>query len=144
MTVQLFLLCSVFPIIILFLPAHSQLLLSSFVLVFVLCVSSFFVLFPLNSDWGLFVPCPTFPHFPVVICCPSVGSSNAVSGANTMRRSTTAPIWGSNPRRRRSRHQNYKTKIFNSGLFSPPPLPPSGKNPHPKIALFLNPMWCGW
>lgn len=52
-----------FPIIILFFPAHSQLLLSSFVLVFILCVSSFFVLFPLNSDWGLLFPVLPFLTF---------------------------------------------------------------------------------
>lgn len=137
------------PIIILFLPTHSQLLLSFFVLVFVLCVSSL-LFYPLSTPYGdslsfnpLFYfifhcfstafPRPTFPHFPVVICCPSVGSSNAVSRADTMRRSTTVPTWGFNPRRRRSRQQNYKTKRFHSGLFSPPPLPPSGKNPHPQL-----------
>lgn len=41
---------------------------------------------------------------------PSVGSSNAVSDAIIMRRSTTVPIWGSNPRRWRSRRQNNNIK----------------------------------
>lgn len=39
----------------------------------------------------------------------SVASSNAPSRAATMRRSTTAPNWGSSPRRWRSRRQNYNT-----------------------------------
>lgn len=50
--------------------------------------------------------------FPVVMWCLSVGSSNAVSGARTMRRSTTRHIWGSNPRRWRSMHQIYNIKIL--------------------------------
>lgn len=54
----------------------------------------------------------TFPCLPVVLCCPSAGSSSAASGADTMRRSITGPIWGSSPRRRRSRQQNYKKVIL--------------------------------
>lgn len=56
-----------------------------------------------------------FPFYPLPPLCSghllsSVASSNATSHAATMRRSTTAPTWGSSPRRWRSRCQNYNTK----------------------------------
>lgn len=74
--------------------------------------------FIFHSFLNLFFPLP---------CCPlrhllsSVASSNAPSRAATMRRSTTAPTWGSSPRRWRSRRQNYNT--MNISLW--PALPSS-------------------
>lgn len=74
---------------------------------------------PLNFSSYLLIPF-LFPFLIVfflfylspLLHCPSVGSSSAVSGAHTMRRSTTVPIWGSNPRRRRSRPQNYNIRYM--------------------------------
>lgn len=105
------------PINISFLAAHSHLLNSSFTLAFVICGSLFDVLsFPSGNCLSL-NPCPIlfFTHFSPHHwgdLLPSAGSSNAVSSAGAMRRSTTAPTWGSNPRRWRSRHQSYKLKVL--------------------------------
>lgn len=70
--------------------------------------------FPFSNSVSLFFISHSFPNlfFPFLHSghlLSSVASSSAPSHAATMRRSTTAPTWGSSPRRWRSRHQNYNT-----------------------------------
>lgn len=146
------LLCS---IIILLLPAHSCVSISSLVFMFVLCLSPpLFILCPLISMWKLPIPkslvhfisgCfPSSLHTSLGLICRPVRVLQAHRAAPTLwdgvlPRPLGGPTLGGGEAGVRTIMQS----LFHSGLLSPPPLPPSGKkNTPPKKALFLR--RCGW